>query len=84
MKFYAVTDKETGELIWRTPSSLYAYQLEHELLHDVDLTQYDYVTVRVEPEEPCVWCRRGGMLDQLGKMIDLRSAKFCLMCGRPL
>ena len=81
---YAIRNKETGALVWKSPDTLWAYQHEIEVLKGVDLTQYDYVPLRIEPDSSCPCCRYDGTINSFRRIVDLKNVRFCWECGRSL
>ena len=99
MKLYVVRDKETGKLAT-------SWELDVEPLDDnvflseeyptdipmLTIDQYEIVTLRVEPTEPCEWCETygGEMLSPSDDLyayecaLDAEDWQFCPNCGRSL
>jgi len=59
MKLYAIRNRETGEIYRHTYVPIYGtyWGAENHIRESLDSEKYEPVTLRIEPTEPCEFCR---------------------------
>ena len=94
MKLYAIRNKETGKIV----NDNYGHPHVRRCPEDVfDSRRDELVTLRIEPTEPCEFCRdpddlivarykprKPGDPDPMMVAVEALDPELCPMCGRRL